>query len=82
MAMNPILLVIMLVIALITTLYRLWQTNDAFAAGFLRAWNGILNFFDQVAIFFVSVWMGIINGFNTAKINIMVGFQKNAGFPC
>ncbi|WP_154665998.1 hypothetical protein [Paenibacillus pinihumi] len=80
MAMNPILLVIMLVIALITTLYRLWQTNDAFAAGFLRAWNGILNFFDQVAIFFVSVWMGIINGFNTAKINIMVGFQKMLDF--
>ena len=68
---NPIFLIITLVIALVTYLIRLWQTNDAFVAGFMRAWNGILNFFDQVPIFFAWVGNGIINAFYKAKVTVL-----------
>ncbi len=68
MNMNPMILIITLILALVLWLVRLWQTNDKFAAGLMRAWNTILNFFDQVPIFFTRVGNGITNAFQTAKV--------------
>jgi len=52
MKKNVIVFVISLIIGLITWLIALWQKNDAFAIGFLRAWYGILNFFDRLPAYF------------------------------
>lgn len=52
MSLNPIFLVITLLIALGTWLYKTWQTNDEFAAGVIRAWNAMLNFFDTIPAYF------------------------------
>jgi hypothetical protein len=68
MKANVIILIISLVIGLITWLVHLWKTNDDFAAGFMRAWNMVLNFFDQVPIFFQRVGNGIVNVFEWAKV--------------
>lgn len=66
---NPITWIVIAIIAFIAAivllvrhLIKLWNTNDEFAAWFLRAWNSILNFFDQVPIFFMKVWYGIVDG--------------------
>ncbi len=71
MKANVIILMISLLIALGVWLVNLWNTNDAFAAGFMRAWNGIMNFFDQVPIFFVQVGNGIVNAFQWAKVETL-----------
>lgn len=68
MNMNPFVFVATLIVGLIAVLIRLWQTNDKFAAGLMRAWNAILNFFDRVPIFFVKVGYGIINAFQDMKV--------------
>lgn len=68
MKANVYIFVITSIIALITWIYNLWQTNDQFAAGFMRTWNAILNFFDQIPIFFMSVGVGISNAFYNAKV--------------
>ncbi|MBY9078310.1 hypothetical protein KIH86_17630 [Paenibacillus sp. HN-1] len=68
MKANIIILVVSLIIGLIIWLVKLWQTNDQFAAGLMRVWNTILNFFDQVPIFFVKVGYGIADAFDTAKV--------------
>lgn len=65
---NPIALIVGLIAGLIVYLVRLWQTNDKFVAGFMRAWNSILNFFDQVPIFFKWVGNGIVNAFQWMKV--------------
>lgn len=72
---NPIGVVIMtvaaligIIIAVVKWVINLWKTNDDFAAGLMRAWNAILNFFDQVPIFFTRVGFGIANAFDWAKI--------------
>ncbi|WP_201008186.1 tape measure protein [Paenibacillus glycanilyticus] len=52
MKANIYVLIISLVIGLIVWLVKLWQTNDQFAAGLMRAWNSILNFFGQFEGFF------------------------------
>lgn len=72
---NPIGVIIMaaaalvgIIIVVIRYLINLWNTNDKFAAGLLRAWNSVLNFFDQVPIFFQRVGNGIVDGFQWAKI--------------
>ncbi|MFB4326396.1 phage tail tape measure protein [Priestia sp. BR_2] len=71
MSMNPYVLVATLIVGIITALVALWKTNDQFAAGFLRAWNGILNFFDQIPIFFTWVGNGIANAFDWAKVETL-----------
>ncbi|MEJ8548156.1 tape measure protein [Brevibacillus borstelensis] len=75
MMANPIGITIMLIAGLIGVIVFLvkwfinaWETNDQFAAGLLRAWNSVLNFFDQVPIFFMKVGFGIINAFETARV--------------
>lgn len=68
MRANPYILIATLVIGLIIWMVRLWQTNDKFAAGLMRAWNTILNFFDKVPIFFTIVGNGITNAFQAAKV--------------
>ncbi|MEK4977209.1 hypothetical protein [Bacillus sp. FSL K6-6540] len=68
MKANVYILIITSIIALITWLYNLWQTNDQFAAGFMRAWNAILNFFDQIPVFFIRIGVGITNAFYDAKV--------------
>ncbi|KZS45698.1 phage tail protein [Paenibacillus glucanolyticus] len=71
MSANPYVLVAMLLIGIVTALITLWNTNDEFAAGFLRAWNGILNFFDQIPIFFTWVGNGIASAFDWAKVETL-----------
>ncbi|MEC0310187.1 phage tail tape measure protein [Paenibacillus lautus] len=71
MSVNPYVLVAMLIIGIITALIALWKTNDQFAAAFMRAWNGILNFFDQIPIFFTWVANGIANAFDWAKVETL-----------
>lgn len=68
MKANIFILIISLVIGLITWLVHLWNTNDAFAAALFRAWNAILNFFDQIPIFFTWVGNGIADAFDWAKV--------------
>ena len=49
---SPFVWITALVLGLIFALIRLWQTNDQFAAGLMRTWNAILNFFDRIPAFF------------------------------
>lgn len=60
---NPFVLVATAVIALIAYFYKLWKTNDAFAAGVMRVWNFILNFFSTVPAYFWTVVEGIAQAF-------------------
>lgn len=78
MAANPIFLIITAITALVLWLYNLWRTNDAFAAGFMRVWNAILNFFDKVPIFFTKVGYGIANAFDWAKVKSLEILQDMA----
>ncbi|MER2061416.1 MAG: hypothetical protein ABS894_00645 [Aerococcus urinaeequi] len=78
MAANPIVLIITVIAALIMWLYNLWRTNDAFAAGFMRAWNAVLNFFGKVPIFFARVGAGIANAFDQARANSLQILQDMA----
>lgn len=75
MKANVYILIITSIIALITWLYNLWQTNDQFAAGFMRAWNAILNFFDQIPVFFMRIGVGISNAFNDAKVDVLKSME-------
>jgi tape measure domain-containing protein len=63
---NPIGLIVMavaamigIITALVMWIAHLWRTNDAFAENMLRAWYGILNFFDRAVAFFwqVAEWL-------------------------
>lgn len=78
MAANPIVLIITVIAALIMWLYNLWRTNDAFAAGFMRAWNAVLNFFSKVPIFFARVGAGIANAFDSARATSLQILQDMA----
>ncbi|WP_374713106.1 tape measure protein [Symbiobacterium terraclitae] len=69
--MNPIVRIVTLIAGLIAALVRLWQTNDAFAAGLYRVWNGILGYFDQIPIFFLRVGLGVINAFQNMKVKAL-----------
>lgn len=75
MAANPILLIVMLVVALIGVFVLLWNTNDAFAAAMMRAWNAVLNFFDQAWIFIMKGFYGLLNFFDTVKLGIALLFE-------
>lgn len=68
MKANVIILIISAVVGLIMYLVRLWKTNDQFAAGLMRAWNAILNFFSRIPIFFTWVGYGIANAFDWARV--------------
>lgn len=68
MKANPYVLIATLIIGLIVYFYRLWKTNDEFAAGMMRAWNGILGFFDKIPLFFLRVGYGIADAFSYAKV--------------
>ncbi|WP_139992638.1 hypothetical protein [Paenibacillus paridis] len=59
MKRNVIIFIISLIVALIVFIIALWQKNDAFAAGFLRAWNSIFNFLDRLPAYFwqLAEWM-------------------------
>ncbi|MEJ9164968.1 hypothetical protein P4I20_31205, partial [Paenibacillus graminis] len=65
---NPFVLIATLIIGLIVYFYRLWQTNDQFAAAMMRAWNAILGFFDRIPLFFMRVGYGIADAFGYAKV--------------
>ena len=62
-----IIALIAVIVGLIIWIKNLWEKNDQFAAGLLRAWNGILNFFDQVPIFFAKVGIGVVTAFFSMK---------------
>lgn len=49
---NIFILLISVIVALVMWLVNLWKTNDEFAAWLMRAWNGILNFFDSIPGYF------------------------------
>lgn len=73
---NPMTWVVIGIIALIAAIVllvkyiiNLWKTNDEFAAGLMRAWNSVLNFFDQIPIFFARVGSGIVDAFYEAKVS-------------
>lgn len=68
MKANPYVLIATLIIGLIVYFYRLWKTNDEFAAGMMRAWNAILGFFDKIPLFFMRVGYGIADAFGYAKV--------------
>lgn len=68
MKANPYVLIATLIIGLIVYFYRLWKTNDDFAAAMMRAWNVILGFFDKVPLFFMRIGYGIADAFSYAKI--------------
>ncbi|MCM3701425.1 tape measure protein [Paenibacillus macerans] len=75
MLANPITWIIIAIVALIAAivllvkyLINLWNTNDKFAAGLMRAWNSVLNFFGQIPIFFQEIGNGIANAFDWAKV--------------
>ena len=78
LAANPIGLIIMaaaaligLITAIVVWIVKLWKTNDEFAANLLRAWNKILNWFDQVPIFFARVGIGIQTAFWNARAEVL-----------
>lgn len=75
---NPFILIATVVLALIVALVQLWRTNDQFAAGMMRAWNAILNFFDQIPIYFQIVGNGIVNGFEWVKVQSLKAFDDLA----
>lgn len=68
---NPFILIVSAIIAVITILITLWQTNAEFRAGVIRIWNGVLGFFDQVPIFFTRIGFGIANAFDDAKVKVL-----------
>lgn len=76
MKANVYILVITSIIALITWIYNLWKTNDQFAAGLMRAWNAILNFFDQIPVFFLRIGVGITNAFYDAKVESLKAMDE------
>ncbi|WP_053374256.1 hypothetical protein [Paenibacillus sp. FJAT-27812] len=61
MKANVILIIIALIMGLIVYIIALWQKNDAFAIGFLRAWYGILNFLDRLPAYFWQLAEWILN---------------------
>lgn len=75
LAANPVGLIILaaaaligIIIALVRWLINLWNKNDEFAAGMMRAWNSILNFFDQIPVYFTRIGYGIQDAFYDAKV--------------
>jgi len=66
---NIFILLISLIVGLIVWLVKLWQTNDEFAAGLMRGWNAVMNFFNRVPIFFVRLGYGIMDFFHKMKID-------------
>jgi len=62
-----IIALVVAIIFLIRHLIKLWNTNDDFAAGLVRAWNKVLGYFDQIPIWFVKVGAGIVGAFLDAK---------------
>lgn len=77
MKANVIILIISLIIGLIVWLIKLWNTNDEFAAGLMRTWNNILNFFDQAKIFFTALGLAIALGFNLAFAGVFRLIENN-----
>ena len=77
MKANVFIFIVSAIIGLIVWLNQLWKTNDKFAAGFMRAWNAILGFFDKVPIFFAQVGFGVVNAFmwmKTKSLKILEDF--------
>lgn len=82
MKANPIILIISIILSLILALYKLWTTNDKFAAALFRAWNAILNFFDTIPGYFWQLvewlivpfqwWAGSIGKIYDAVINSII----------
>ncbi|WP_236287037.1 hypothetical protein [Paenibacillus allorhizoplanae] len=83
MKANVIILIISIIIGLIVWVIKLWKTNDDFAAGLIRAWNSILNFFDRIPVYFWQLaeamlqpfvsWAKSIGGIYDETINGIIG---------
>jgi hypothetical protein len=63
MKANVIILIVSLIVGLIAWIWQLYKTNDEFAAGWERAWNGIFNFFSTVPAYFWTVVEAIFKAF-------------------
>lgn len=84
---NVFIFLIGAVIALGIWLHHLWKTNDQFAAGLMRIWNGILNFFSNLPAYFWQLvewlmepfiwWAEKVGGIYDTVINgIISGINK------
>lgn len=84
---NIFLFLIGAIIALGVWLHHLWKTNDDFAAGLMRVWNGILNFFSNIPGYFWQLvewlmepfiwWAEKVGGIYDTVINgIISGINK------
>lgn len=78
MKANLFIAIITVVIAVIAWLWKLYQTNDTFAAGWQRTWNGLFNFFDQVPIFFARIGYAIADAFGWAKTKSLTFMEQLA----
>jgi hypothetical protein len=78
MKANLFIAIITVVVAVIAWLWKLYQTNDTFAAGWQRTWNGLFNFFDQVPIFFARIGYAIADAFGWAKTKSLIFMEDLA----
>ncbi|MCR8645567.1 hypothetical protein NV379_23290 [Paenibacillus sp. N1-5-1-14] len=60
MKANIFILIISVIIGLIVWFYKLWETNDNFAAGLMRGWNAIMNFFDGIPAWFWVMYEALL----------------------
>ncbi|MBU9707132.1 hypothetical protein KSP24_09365 [Paenibacillus sp. AK121] len=75
MKANVFIAILTVLVAIVTWMYEVYQTNDMVAAAMLLKWDQILNFFDQVPIFFAKVGVGIAQAFMNAKASVMQTMQ-------
>ncbi len=78
MKANVFIAILTVLVAIVTWMYEVYQTNDMVAAAMLLKWNEVLNFFDQVPIFFAKVGVGIAQAFMNAKASVMQTMQDMA----
>lgn len=87
MKLNPIGAIISLVVALVTGIITLWNTNEGFRNAVQTIWEAIKGFFvgaweaikavwSTVADFFSGVWEGISNAFATVRDFFSQKFQQ------
>lgn len=87
MKLNPIGVIISLVVALVTGIITLWNTNEGFRNAVQTIWEAIKGFFvgaweaikavwSTVADFFAGVWEGISNAFAAVRDFFSEKFQQ------
>lgn len=76
MAMNPIGAVIAIIVALVAIVIVMYKKFDWFREFFIKIWNGIVTFFNDVINKVLDIYEFFINGF-IKGVNILIkGFNK------